>query len=39
LGFWFMADAMFYEMIILSLTLLPLSLIEKFGAYSPKTVL
>lgn len=39
LGFWFMADAMFYEMIILSLTLLPLSLIEKFGVYRPKTVL
>ena len=30
LGFWFMADAVFYEMVILSLTLLPVSTIEKF---------
>jgi|SRR6185437_2013 len=30
-GFWFIADAVFYEMVILSLTLLPVSAIEKFS--------
>lgn len=36
LGFWFMADAMFYEMIILSLTLLPLSSIKKYSSTPSK---
>ena len=38
-GFWFMADALFYEMMILSLTLLPLSTIERLRTYRFKTVL
>lgn len=38
-GFWFLADAVFYEMVILSLTLLPVSTITKFSNYRPKTLL
>jgi hypothetical protein len=30
-GFWFMADAVFYELVILSITLLPVSAIAKFS--------
>ena len=30
-GFWFMADAVFYELVILSVTLLPVSAIVKFS--------
>lgn len=36
-GFWFMADALFYEMAILSLTLLAPSTIEKLQAYRFRT--
>jgi hypothetical protein len=38
-GFWFMADVLFYEMAVLSLTLLPFSFIDKLRAYRFKTVL
>ncbi len=31
-GFWFLADAVFYEQIILSLTLLPVSIIARFSS-------
>ena len=39
LGFWFLADAVFYEMLVLSLTLLPVSTISKFVDQRPKTAL
>ncbi|MEO6894402.1 MAG: hypothetical protein ABI136_05150 [Ginsengibacter sp.] len=35
-GFWFMADALFYEMAILSLTLLPVLTIARFQHYFSK---
>ncbi|MGN6249668.1 MAG: hypothetical protein ACTHNG_15045 [Ginsengibacter sp.] len=39
IGFWFLSDAVFYEMLVLSLTLLPTETIKKFSGHRPKTSL
>jgi hypothetical protein len=38
-GFWFLSDAVFYEMLVLSLTLLPSETIKKFSGHGPNTSL
>jgi len=38
-GFWFLSDAVFYEMMVLSLTLLPAEIIKKYSRHRPKTSL